>query len=231
MTTLHRMPSSPRLTSLAFMVLGSIFVQAPAVAWESPLISQASASLTFQLYTDPSPTPICWQDWQEEAVVLHGQALPIQRIHIAEGEPCALAWTVRCDGMGLFYEGSWPEIDPDAWYWTFQSYTVELVVQLSILDPTRLVAERAVTGLLDIDEHLVTLTPIPGADIEVLGVDTEDTAAILLEPGEYFLTLYVCAREWRSHYAYEGVVRVWWEDPELVPSGRSSWGAFKALYE
>lgn len=231
MSPLQRKRSSPWLIFPILLIHGLIFPPAPAPAWDSPVISQAAASLTFQLFTDPSPTPICWLVWEEVAEVLHGQALPIQRDHSEDGEPCASAWLVRCDGEGLFYEGSWPEIDPDAWYWTLQAFTAELVVQLSILDTTRLLAERRVVGLLEIDEHLVTLAPIPGDEIEILGVDTEDTAKILLEPGAYILTLYVYAREWRSHYAYEGAVGVWWEDPELVPNERSSWGAVKELYD
>jgi len=93
-----------------------------------------------------------------------------------------------------------------------------------------LLAEREVTGMLSINEHFVTVAPISGPNTELLGVETVNTAEILLAPGAYKIMLAVHAHESNTHYAYDGSVRIWWEDPELVAAKISSWGLVKALY-
>jgi hypothetical protein len=213
------------------LILGLVFATTGALAWDGPTLHQATASLTFQLFGDASPSPACWLDWEEAVDGFPYEAPPIHRIHVEEDEPCTSTWLVRCDVEGLAYEGSWPEIDPEFWGWNFQSYTAEIVARLYFPDTTRLLAERDVAGALSIDEHLVTYATISGPDTELLGVETEDTVEILLEPGAYWITLTVHAHESGTHYAYDGSVRVWWEDPELVAAEISSWGAVKALYQ
>jgi hypothetical protein len=137
---------------------------------------------------------------------------------------------VHCDDDSISFCGSWAEIEPEMWYWNWQSYSVEVVCRVYMPERTRLLAERSVTGALSIDEHLVWVTPNNAPDLELLGAGTEDVAQIVLESGVYWITLSVNALESTTHYAYSGAVRVWWEDAEPVAGDEFSWGAVKAIY-
>ena len=199
---------------------------APVTAWDGVDVQDASASLTFQLFVDASPTPICWTTWEESV----GGGPGIHQSHTEEEEPCTSAWLVHCDDDSISYRGSWAEIEPEMWYWNWQSYSVEVVCRVYMPERTRLLAERSVTGALSIDEHLVWVTPNNAPDLELLGVGTEDAAQIVLESGVYWITLSVNALESTTHYAYSGAVHVWWEDAGPVAGDEFSWGAVKAIY-
>jgi hypothetical protein len=217
-------PSMVVFLPLAVLLLA--LATAPTPARSEVAYLEATASFSWELYRDPSPTPYCWRYWMDETQ--SGQALHFSEIY--EELPCLSSWLVHCDGDSLRYQGSWPAIDPTHPYWNYNWVEVGIVARFDLTEHARILARREVSGSLSTDEHFVRITPVPGEDLVLLGPETGDLAEVELEPGVYDITLAVTAIEHNTHYAYTGDVQVWWQNLPTGLSKASSWGMIKALY-
>jgi hypothetical protein len=214
-------------------VIALIILIGPAVvarAWDGVQVLHASADVAWEEYVDSSPTPVYWIYW--DATASGGGVDLVASYGAGADETAPVDWFACCTGDSVVFTGAWPENDPDNWIWNFVFFRVELQVRVVAWDGVRIVAARSVDGgHLTIDEHRVTVTDYGDLHVELLADDTGDEDVLELPPGTvFFVTLDVHARESGTHYAYDGQVRVRFEDPGPTPVAATTWSGVKGLF-
>jgi hypothetical protein len=105
---------------------------------------------------------------------------------------------------------------------------------VNLTEPTRLDADRTVSGNLDVDDHALSIMYPDGTVVDLLSAGTgPDQISLDLEPGLYHVTLEVEVEQGGPVGTpvdpYDGWVRLIWEDPG-VPVSTTSWSSVKAMF-
>ena len=225
------MPTHPirRANSLLVALTLAVFVVFPAVALESVDIQSATAHVDYEVFVDPSPSPVCWNywDWSVSGSVV----APFHEDYSLDEEECRSSWSLHCGTDYMSWSGAWAEVEPEHPWWNWLNFDAGLAGRVYFSEPIRLLASRSVAGQLHTDIHTVMVTPSSGEPISLLGENTgPDEAELELDEGLYVLSIYVSAREHNSHYAYDGSVLLTWEPRDEIPVQPTSWAALKALF-
>ncbi len=219
-----------KLFKTGLLVFSFALLAVPASAWTGIEVTEAEGLLRRESYGAPTPVPsYCY--WDHE--ISMG---PVFHATNADGDGntgCTEPWLVHCDADSLVFRGQWPLLDD--LYLLDSSYEADLNCTVVLAEESRLSARRLViSGELDTDEHLLTVTDSDGLVMEVLGVGGPDENQILLPAGTYAVQLYVHAYKDRIYgypiEPYFGEVVLSWEDPGTVMVDPVPWGWLKSSY-
>lgn len=182
-----------------------------------------------EVWGAPSPVPaFCY--WEKDK-----NAGPDFHATEADGysnDGCIYPWLAHCDGDSLVYHGTWPLIENQ--YLLGADFRATLTCSVNLTEPTRLDADRTVSGNFDVDDHTLSIIYPDGAVVDLLLPGSgPDQIAVDLQPGLYHVTLEVEASQHGPVGTpvdpYDGQVRLIWEDPG-VPVSTTSWSSVKVLY-
>lgn len=181
------------------------------------------------IYAAPSPVPgHCYWEKDENA----GPDFHATEADGYGNDGCPYPWLAHCDGDSLVYHGTWPLIE--GLYLLGIGYRATLTCSVNLTEPTRLDADRTVSGNLGVDDHALSIMYPDGSVVDLLSPGASpDQISLDLEPGLYHVTLEVEAGQGGPVGTpidpYDGWVRLIWEDPG-VPVSTTSWSSVKAMF-
>lgn len=219
---MKQFPLLPILLILLILALVTPAVGAVEVLDSSGLVER-------EVWGAPSPTPgYCYWEKDENA----GPEFHATEADGDGNDGCPYPWLAHCDGDSLVYHGTWPLIEGE--YLLGADYRATLTCTVNLTEPTRLDANRTVSGNLDVDGHALSIIFPDGTLVNLLPAGTgPDQAALELQPGLYHVTLEVEVAQGGPVGTpvdpYDGRVRLVWEDPG-VPVSTTSWSLVKAMF-
>jgi hypothetical protein len=213
---------SPMMPVLLALVL-------PAFAWGAVEVLDSAGAVQQEVWGAPSPTPeYCYWEKDENA----GPDFHATNADGHGNSGCTFPWLAHCDGDSLVYHGTWPLIE--GLYLLGSDYRATLSCSVNLATETSLTIDRAVSGNLGVDEHVLTVVIPNGDEVLLLAPGTgPDHLTLDFLPGAYQFTISVEATQHGPTGTpvdpYDGWIRLVWEDPGVAVS-TTSWSSLKALY-